>query len=192
MASGYPRAVISPAQQPRDADLLGWRDDRVAGADVDVEVSAGGREACGHRHPDSWVDVLVPYLPRGGSLQVEHHPVRKGSAGDPAHCGKDGAGITTGDVCLQVDVAGRAAFTERGQQHAALEHEPLGKSCLREPGEEALQNVKVDQLIDRAPVLTSFPAQIEIDLPGDGGTRWCRHSSTARAWRSAGSAWEKR
>lgn len=29
-----------PAQQPRDADLLGWRDDRVASADIDVEVGA--------------------------------------------------------------------------------------------------------------------------------------------------------
>jgi len=26
-----------PAQQPRDADLLGWRGDRVACADIDVE-----------------------------------------------------------------------------------------------------------------------------------------------------------
>lgn len=34
-----------PAQQPRNADLLGWRDDRVASADVDVNVSAGRSRA---------------------------------------------------------------------------------------------------------------------------------------------------
>ena len=97
------------------------------------------RFSCGHRHPDSWVDVLVPYLPRGGCLQVEHHPVRKGSA----------------------------------------------RPC--QPGEEAFQDVKLDQLVDRASVLAGLPAQIEIGLSGYGGARRCRHSSTARAWRSAGS-----
>lgn len=60
----------------------------------------------------------------------------------------------------------RAVFPER-KQHAALEHEPFGKSCLREPGEEALQNVKLDQLIDWAPVLAALPA--EASGPGGHG-----------------------
>ena len=81
---------------------------------------------------------------------------------------------------LQVDVAGRAAFPKCGQQHAALEHEPLGEGCLGQPGEEALQDVKLDQLIDRAPILPGLPAQIEIGLSGDGGARRCRHNSTAK------------
>jgi hypothetical protein len=66
-----------PAQQPWDADLLGWRDDRIASADINVEVSTGGREPRGHRHPDPWVDVLVPYLPRGGCLYVERRRLSK-------------------------------------------------------------------------------------------------------------------
>jgi NADPH:quinone reductase-like Zn-dependent oxidoreductase len=33
-----------------------------------------------------------------------------------------------------------------------------------------------------------LPAQIQIGLSGDGGARRCRHSSTANAWRRAGSA----
>lgn len=77
---------------------------------------------------------------------------------------------------------------ECGQQHAALEHEPLGEGCLGQPGEEALQDVKLDQLVDRAPVLAGLPAQVEIGLSGDSSAGRRCHSSTARAWRRAGSA----
>ena len=52
-----------------------------------------------------------------------------------AHRGEHGSGVTACGAGLQIDVAGRAALPERGQQHAALEHEPLGEGCLGQPGE---------------------------------------------------------
>jgi len=67
---------------------------------------------------------------------VEHHPVRQGSAGNLPHRGEHGAGIAARGAGLQVDVAGGAALPECGQQHAALEHEPLGEWRLRQPGKE--------------------------------------------------------
>jgi hypothetical protein len=105
-----------------------------------------------------------------------------------AHRGEHGSGVAACAAGLRIDVAGRAALPERGQQHAALEHEPLGEGCLGQPGEEALQDVELDQFVDRAPVLAGLPAQAQVGLSGDGGAGRCRHSSTARAWRSAGSA----
>lgn len=49
--------------QAWDEDPLGGWGDRVASADICVEVRAGGRELRGHRYPDPWVDVLVANFP---------------------------------------------------------------------------------------------------------------------------------
>lgn len=108
-------------------------------------------------------------------LQVEHHPVRQGSVGDLPHRGEHAAGIAGRGAGLQVDVAGGAALPECGQQHAALEHEPRGEGCLCQPGEEALQNLKLDQLADgptgRRADGPGGPSRVDPDRPV---RRWWR------------------
>ena len=56
------------------------------------------------------------------------------------------------------------------------------------PREKAFQYVQLHQLVDRAAVLSCFPAQVEVGAACCGRQSGCGHSKTSMAWRRAGSA----
>lgn len=62
---------------------------------------------------------------------------------------------------MQIDVAGRSTLPESGQQNPALEHKLLGEPRVGEPVEKRLQDVQMQQLINRPLALPSQLAQIE-------------------------------
>jgi hypothetical protein len=57
---------------------------------------------------------------------------------------------------LEIDVSGRTALAEGGQEHAALQDELPGEARLAQPRQEGLQNVELEQLVDRAAIASGL------------------------------------
>jgi hypothetical protein len=88
---------------------------------------------------------------------------------------------------LEIDVAGRPAFPEGGQEHPAFQDELVGKARLGQAGEERLEDVEVQQFVDRAAIAAGLGPQVEIGPTCRGGSGGRGHSKTSKARRSAGS-----
>jgi len=92
-------------------------------------------------------------------------------------------------LALKVHVTGRAPSVVRGQQHTALENQPV---CVRrdhEAGEESLQRVDLVQLIGGPALLAGQILQVEVRTASDGGAGGTiTYSMISKASRSAFSA----
>jgi len=126
----------------------------------------GGGELRAHRHPHTRVGVLIADDLCGRRLHVECDPVVQGAGGDLADRCADDLGVVVEDLRLEVHVAGRTTLVESGKQDAALEHELVGTAGCRQPGQEPLQNVELQQLVHRAMVVACLVAQIEVGASG--------------------------
>ena len=89
---------------------------------------------------------------------------------------------------LQVDIAGRAAFAECSQEHSAFQDELVSETGLGQASEERLEDVELQEFVDRAAIAASLGPQVEVGLTRPGGPSRSGHKRTSSAWRSAGSA----
>lgn len=176
------------AEQPRQAHIPRCGADRVAHVRVNMEVRARCRQLCRHRHSNAAIDRLVSYRFGGRGLNVEDDPVVECDRGDLARRRAGRPRVVLECLCLQVDVACWSALVEGRQQDSALQHEPLGESRARQPGEERLQDVELQQLVDGALALARELTQVEVCATGCAGPSRSTHSRTSSALRIACSA----
>lgn len=125
---------------------------------------------------------------RGSAVYVEHDSVVQISAGDLTDRAADDVHIVVEGLGLQVHVSRRTTLVESGEQDAALQHKPISATGLGQPGQEALQDVELEQLVHGPPIRVRLVAQIVICAPCWRRTRRRAHSRTSSALRSAGSA----
>ncbi|HVA58968.1 MAG TPA: hypothetical protein VNG13_00305 [Mycobacteriales bacterium] len=57
---------------------------------------------------------------------------------------------------LEIDVAGRTALAEGGQEHAALQDQVFGEARPGQASEEGLQDVELQQLVDWAAIASDL------------------------------------
>jgi hypothetical protein len=132
--------------------------------------------------------VLLSYLLRGCHLDLKHDSVIDCYGGDLA-CHREGSiHVALESLSLQIDVAGRSTLPESGPQNPALQHKLLGEPRTGEPVEKRLQDLQMQQLINRPLALPSHRAQIEVDTPRSRRPTRSTHSRTSNARRTAGSA----
>lgn len=165
----------------------GWRDG-VTHVHIDVEGELRAGEGRGHRDPDAAVLVLVSDRVSVCRPGVEHQPVLQW---DPRHRddqGFDGGGVVGEAEPLEVDVAGRAAGSERREQHPTLEDEPVPVRAGRQPCQEAFQDVQLLQLRVGATIAAGLVLQVEVHAALDCASVRVAHSNTSSARRSAGNA----
>lgn len=180
-----------PAEQPGELDHARPGVDRVAQVDVDVEGQLRPLEHARHGHPDPAVLGVVADRRGGRCVAVEQQSVVDGDGGDALHGDQHVVGRAAQADGGDVDVAGRPAGVERGQQHAALEDERPGVRRPRQPVEEALECIELEQCAGVAAARLGVPAQVQVDAAADGvagRAPGLGHSRTSRAWRSGATA----
>jgi hypothetical protein len=70
---------------------------------------------------------------------------------------------------LKVDIPGRAAFAEGGQKHSAFQDELVSVTRIGQACEERLEDVELQQLVDRPATIAGLDPKVEVRLPRPGG-----------------------
>lgn len=182
---------------PRDQNVLRARPDRISDIDVDVESHCGGGKCSLKADAGPIVFFLFADRDSFGTRCVEHQPVMlilwQLGVGNADDQGPDDLDVIGGVERSEVDVRGWTAKLIRREQHTALEDEVLADGRGRESEEKALERVEVQVLAAGAPRLSGACPQFQVGAAFHGGAGWgrcagCSHSSTSRAFMSAGLA----
>jgi hypothetical protein len=158
------------AEQSRDLDGVRWGMDRVAHVHVDVELRPRRPQTRGHGHAYAGMYVFVPNQGGLRSRQIEGDAVIDVDACDLVDRGQHRiriAGLALGE---EVDVAGRTALAEGGEQRPAFEDVALGETAARESGEKALENVELKVFVDGPAISASALLDVEVGAAGRGRT----------------------
>ena len=157
------------------------RRDRIA--DVDVDPRRMARPVDGRRNDNADTGVQLGVTDHRGSqsVEVEGHAVIGGYCEDLSHDLGERVDVVGDRPGEEVDVAGRSALIEGGEQHSTLEHQAVTMFGDREAVEEALEHVEHEQLAGRAAFAAGAGLQREVGAPTRRGSGGPAHASSTRS-----------
>ena len=110
-----------PAEESWHVDGVGWRGERVADVDVDVEPDAGGGEAAGDLGSGAWVHLVVSGRFDGCGGQVKGQTVVTVDGENVVDDGSEVFGVAVDVGGGEVEITSGPATVERGEKDTAFE-----------------------------------------------------------------------